>query len=428
MENSPFNRSARTARTPPSTPAPGPAAPSQNDDDMPEVISTPELSNWMSSIEQCLNEVCSIASEGKLNAEQKLRINNLCRKVAHGTSQMAVHYQSVKLRTVQAHSSIQTLKSQLDLSQQLQDLKMSIDQSSKPATDLSQRLQDLKHTIEESSKPALGTSFADMVKKGTNNFIQPTNFSSVVIYPNNKEKSSEETKSLVQKLICPEQMKLHVRGLRKTKNGGVIISTDTKEDIMKLKQSVQLTNSGLTIDEPHKRKPRVVVIGVPSSMQEKDVFTCLYHQNLADKLQNVSLESFLSSIKLSHKSGKKDADTCNYVIEVTASIRKALITKDRVFVNWSSCPVRDFTLVTRCYKCQQYGHAAKSCRDSAYTCGHCGNQGHAIKECPKKSEDPKCATCMHYKKPCGNTTGAADCPAKISAEKRYINSIDYEGA
>ncbi|KAI8433609.1 hypothetical protein MSG28_015628 [Choristoneura fumiferana] len=143
----------------PSTPAPGPAAPSQDDDDMPEVISTPELSNWMSSIEQCLNEVCSIASEGKLNAEQKLRINNLCRKVAHGTSQMAVHYQSVKLRTVQAHSSIQTLKSQLDLSQRLQDLKMSIDQSSKPTTDLSQRL---KHTIEESSKPALGTSFADM--------------------------------------------------------------------------------------------------------------------------------------------------------------------------------------------------------------------------------------------------------------------------
>lgn len=420
MENSPFNRSGRTARSPPPTPvpatapapipapAPSPGPKTQNQgDDVFEVISTPEIQNWMSSIEQCLNEVCCIAAEGKMNTEQKLRINNLCRKVGHGTSQMAVQYQSLKLKTIQAHSSINTLQDQLDLSQRLQDLKVSIDQSAKPAS---------------------GTSFADMVKKGTNNFIQPINVSSVAIYPTDKLKSSEETKSLVQKIICPEQMKLHVRGLRKTKNGGVIISTDTKEDIEKLKQSVQLTNSGLTVDDHLKRKPRVVVIGVPSSMQEKEVFVCLYNQNLADKLPKSNLETFLSSIKLSHKSGKKDAETCNYIIEVSAAIRKALITKDRVFVNWSSCPVRDFTLVTRCYKCQQYGHAAKSCRESTYTCGHCSDIGHSVKECPKKAEEPKCATCSHYKKPNNHSTGATDCPAKIMAEKRYINSIDYEGA
>lgn len=102
--------------------------------------------------------------------------------------------------------------------------------------------------------------------------------------------------------------------------------------------------------------------------------------------------------------------------------------KDRAFINWSSCPVRDFTLVTRCYKCQQYGHAAKSCRETTYICGHCGELGHSIKECTKKEEEPKCATCLHFKKPSNHKTGAADCPAKIMAENRYINSIDYGGA
>lgn len=412
MEGSPFNRSSRTARSPPPTPVPVPApaprpqAPSQGNDAL-ELITTPEIQNWMTTIEQCLHEVCSISAEGKLNMEQKLRISTLCRKVSSGTSQMAVQYQSLKMKAVRAHSTIQALEEKRDLSLRLQDLKVSIG---------------------ESLKPAKETSFADMVKKGTNNFVQPANLSSVVIYPNDKLKTSEETKSLVQSIICPEQMKLHVRGLRKTKNGGVIISTDTKDDIEKLKKSVQLTNSGLTINEPHKRKPRVVIIGVSSSMQEKEVFACLYHQNLADKLQDCSLEKFLTSIKLSHKSGKKDAETCNYIVEVSALIRKALITKDRVFVNWSSCPVRDFTLVTRCYKCQQYGHAAKSCREETYTCGHCGEQGHAIKECTKKTEEPKCATCLHFKKPNNHNTGAADCPAKLIAENRYINSIDYGGA
>ena len=142
----------------------------------------------------------------------------------------------------------------------------------------------------------------------------------------------------------------------------------------------------------------------------------------------MSLEKFLASIKLNHKSGKKDAAPCNYVIEVSASIRKALITSQRVFVNWSSCPVRDFTLVTRCYKCQQYGHAAKSCREDTSTCGHCGVIGHSIKECTKKAEPAKCATCLHFKKPCNHATGDSDCPARKLAEKRYINTIDYEGA
>lgn len=408
MDGSPFNRSALTQRSPPSTPSPAPPPPAQQEEDLPEMLPTSEIQNWMTSIQQCLNEVCTISSEGKLNSDQKLRINSLCRKVGHGTSQMAVQYQSLKQKTIQAHITLQALKEKHDLSQ---------------------RLQDLKQCIEESSKPATGTvSFADVVRNSPNNFVQPSNLSSIAIYPTDKLKSSEETKTLVQQIIRPEKMKLHVRGLRKTKNGGVIISTDCKGDIEKLKQSTQLTTSGLTVDEPQKRKPRIVVVGVPSSMQETEVFNCLFQQNLADMHQGMTLELFLSSTKLSHKSGKKDAETCNYVLEVSAHIRKALIAKERVFINWSSCPVRDFTLVTRCFKCQQYGHAAKSCREVANICGHCGEVGHAIKECTKKAELPRCATCLHFKKPCNHKTGESDCPARKSAEKRYINSVDYEGA
>lgn len=414
--NSPFCRSSRVERSPPHTPTTPSAAPRQPPDapqsSRPaavcgDLIATSELQNWMTGIDQCLNEICAITETGKLNSEQKLKVSTLCRRVGHGTSQMVTLYQSVKSRAMTLNIENQALKEKMDLSE---------------------RLQSLTKSIDETSKPSLGnSSFADMVKRG-NNFIKPINISSVAIYPQDNLKSSEETKTLVQKIISPEEMKLQVRGLRKTKNGGVIISTETRGDIEKLKQSVQLTNSGLLVDEPQKRKPRVVIIGVPSSMQEKDVFICLYKQNIAESLPELTLDKYLSSIKLSHKSGKKDIETCNYVIEVPAAIRKALITKERVFVNWSSCPVRDFTLVTRCYKCQQYGHAAKSCREASNICGHCCSQGHTVKECTKKTEEPKCATCLHFKKPGNHVTGSADCPAKIAAEKRYINSIDYEGA
>ncbi|XP_047985274.1 uncharacterized protein LOC125234953 [Leguminivora glycinivorella] len=88
----------------------------------------------------------------------------------------------------------------------------------------------------------------------------------------------------------------------------------------------------------------------------------------------------------------------------------------------------DFTLVTRCFKCQLYNHAAKTCKMDCNICGHCGEAGHTIKECPKKDAPPKCATCSHFRKPSDHQTGDPDCPARQMAEKRFINSIDYEGA
>lgn len=405
MDASPFTRSGLIRRSPPPTPD---QRNTQESVRPIETVSTSDIQTWMSSIESCLNEVCSIASEGKLNSEQKLRINNLCRKVGHGTSQMAVLYQALKQKAIVADVSIQTLNEKQELTERLSEIK-----------------QTIQETFEKSQET---NSFADIVKKSKNHFLRPNNFSSVAIYPNDKMKTSDETKTLVQKIICPEEMKLHVRGLRKTKNGGVIISTEKKDDIEKLKQSLHSSTSGLTVGEHTKRRPRITIIGVKSSLAENEVYKCMYEQNLTEKMPSLTRESFSSSIKLSHKSGKKDAETCNYVLEVTANIFKVLIAQERVYINWSSCPVREFTLVTRCFNCQQYGHAAKTCKEAKPTCGHCGELGHQITDCTKKSESPKCASCMRFKKQSSHKTGDTDCPAKKNAEQRYINSIDYEGA
>nr|XP_049706814.1 uncharacterized protein LOC126056783 [Helicoverpa armigera] len=372
-----------------------------------EVFSTPEIQSWMSSIEQCLNEVSITVSEGKMNSEQKLRVTSLCRKVGYGVSQMAVQYQSLKHKALQNYATLQTLKENQDLASSLTEIK--------------QELQDtlIKHKPES-------TSFADMVK-GTKSLIRPHAISSVAIYPSDHTKTSEETKNLVQKIVCPEEMKLKVRGLRKTRNGGVIISTETKDDMLKVKETVERSTSALTVDEPQKRKPRIIIIGVPTDMAEKEVFKSIYDQNIVDKLPTLTKDTFLTSIKLSHKSGKRDADSCNYIVEVPASIRKVLVNQNRLYINWTSCPVHDYTLVTRCFKCQQYGHASKTCKSATSTCGHCGGEGHATQECSSKEEPPKCATCKRYKKPYNHKTGDSECPARKAAEYRYINSVDYKG-
>lgn len=409
---SPFGRSQLLQRSPPPTPTqplppndPKPPAPTEND--LPtKIISTPEIQSWLVSIDTILNEVCTIVGDGKMNSDQKLRVSTLCRKVQSGTSQMAVLYQSLKAKTVQAHTTIQHLQDQQNVENSL---------------------QQFRELVETKLSPPENTSYAGMVKKGTD-IVRPANLRSVAIYPSDKTQTSDDTKSLVQKIISPEQLKLHVRGLKKVKNGGVLISTENKGDIEKLKNSEKLASSGLKIEEPSKRRPRIAVIGVPVALTEKEVFECIYEQNLSDKLPNLTCESFLECIKLSHKSGKRDLSTCNYILEVPASIRQVIINQSRIFINWTSCPVRDFTIVTRCFNCQQFGHAAKFCRETSPTCNHCGESGHSFKECSSKSSTPLCATCKRFKRKCDHPTGDVSCPARKHAEMNYINSIDYEGA
>ncbi|PZC73311.1 hypothetical protein B5X24_HaOG209701 [Helicoverpa armigera] len=409
---SPFGRSQLLRRSPPPMPSPSeqhrlkdPEPPASTEPEL-ELVTTPEIQNWLSSVDATLSEICGIVAEGKMNSDQKLRVTNLCRKITNGTSHMAVLYQSLKQKTIQAHVVIQQLRGQQDIANSLQELKKAV----------------------EAERKSECTSYANMVKKGEDKFVRPANLSSLAIYPNDKTQTSDHTKTLVQKIISPEELKLRVRGVKKIRNGGVIISADSKGDIEKLKTSEKLVSSGLKVEEPSKRRPRIAVVGVPVALTESEVMECIYEQNLSDKLPNTTRASFLKDARLSHKSGKKDRPTCNYIIEVSASIRKLLINQGRIFINWTSCPVRDFTIVTRCFNCQQFGHAAKFCRETSPTCNHCGETGHSFKECNNKSSPNQCATCKRFKRKCDHPTGDVNCPARKFAEDNYIHTIDYEGA
>lgn len=159
--SSPFGRSQLLRRSPPPTPTgpltpsdPNPPAPAENELPI-EVISTPEIQKWIGSIDTILNEVCTIVGEGKMNSDQKLRVSTLCRKVSSGTSQMAVLYQSLKSKTIQAHTTIQHLQVQQNVVNSLQQFREIVETKLNP--------------------PQANTSYAGMVKKGADNFVRPAN-------------------------------------------------------------------------------------------------------------------------------------------------------------------------------------------------------------------------------------------------------------
>lgn len=113
----------------------------------------------------------------KLNAEQKMKISSLCQKVGHTTSQMAVLYQSLKEKALQASDNIKNL-------------------------------QDKSKLLERKS---FKTCIADLIKKGLILFCAKKNLRGMAVYHNDTLKFNYENKHLVQKLINFQQINLGVR-------------------------------------------------------------------------------------------------------------------------------------------------------------------------------------------------------------------------
>ena len=64
---------------------------------------------------------------------------------------------------------------------------------------------------------------------------------------------------------------------------------------------------------------------------------------------------------------------------------------DHVTVGWTRLPVREYIpRPRRCFKCQRWGHSAKSCRSNDNICVNCGEQGHEA-PCLK---GPHCSNCQ----------------------------------
>lgn len=103
----PFGRSQLIQRSPPPTPIQSCSDPLPMDTQLPSgILTTSEIQKWLRNVESVLNEICSLVSKSKMNSEQKLRVQNLCRKATGGMSQMAILYQSLKQKTMQAYTTV----------------------------------------------------------------------------------------------------------------------------------------------------------------------------------------------------------------------------------------------------------------------------------------------------------------------------------
>ena len=240
--------------------------------------------------------------------------------------------------------------------------------------------------------------------------------------------TGEELKAKVLSIINPRTEKMKIKGVRKTRDGGLVLEMATQSDIDKIMDHDALRKEGIKATIAGASNPKLVIFDAPRNLTEDELVETIYNQN-EDLLDQVTKEEFTNNFKPRFRIGKRLVESTNWVVEVSPKIRTILRDSDkiRLYIEWRACKIQDFRGVSRCFNCQCYGHVAKFCREKEKTCTFCANSGHMAIDCPeqKAGKPPKCPTCKRAKKKADHLASDKACPAYKAALERVISRTDY---
>lgn len=240
-------------------------------------------------------------------------------------------------------------------------------------------------------------------------------------------KESSEVEATMKRLVRPSEIGLKVKRLISIRNG-VIVEAENEEGAESLVRQEALRHAGLKVERPAKKKPLIMVYDIRADLSEEEIKEEVYNKNMLES--QIVEEEFKEEFQVKHryKDRKSEGKWNNILIECTVRVRNWLRAKERIFIEWNSCRVKDYNDVPRCYNCQKYGHVAKYCKSETPSCSQCAGE-HSFKECPDKNkENVCCVNCKRDGRPdFKHEVRWKKCPFYEKAMKRYNEKIDYGG-
>lgn len=416
-----FARSGKTPRTPPG------AQPARKEQTTKRTLSSPEdctqtrerKTRRMSNSSSDTNESINQSDLRPDFSDKRGNFIRGCNAIVE-LKQLAVNAKkSIKTFTLKKCDKLHDIVEELEEVLNIMQEEIIRNDSERESKKILRKLTELENYIkapkQESYAQITARQQSPRTVQGGNQTMGKTK--TLLIYPKEEtQQTSEETKTVILGRVNPRRQNLKVHRISRIRNGGVAIEVDNEAQAQTIRNSLKDT---VNIKETVKKAPKAILFNIPKEYNEDELIQDLINQNLQEN-EDLKVED----IKVCFKLGARDANQYNLVLELPPTIHAKLISKRRIFLGWNSTGIANFISVTRCFRCQKYGHISKACNAPVEICGHCAGQGHDRRNCPLTRLDPACANCPKNKNK--HSVHSKECPIYIREKQRNIANTAYE--
>lgn len=238
-----------------------------------------------------------------------------------------------------------------------------------------------------------------------------------------KEGEGSTTKEEIMKQIESGEVENGFTEVRNRRGGKVMLITSSVDKHRKLVENANKPGSTITT-QPAQGTRTLKIMGVEGGLSKLELAKTIVKENAGifgrtDEADATRAVQVISSVIT--PGGMNEDWVVRIGIGEANKIREA---GDRINVDLRSVKVRDWAVVTRCFRCSEFGHRAIHCRKEP-CCQRCGG-GHAVGDC--RAAVPECPNCKKEGRPAARHSAAASsCQAHQQAlqRERRKNSFLY---
>ncbi|XP_052758288.1 uncharacterized protein LOC128202344 [Galleria mellonella] len=192
----------------------------------------------------------------------------------------------------------------------------------------------------------------------------------------------------------------------------------------------------LQAESVKKSLPLIILKGIHKDLPSTELIDTLLDQNPSVKEAATSE----TDAQLSFLKNNRNPVLYNAVLRVTSAIWRAIMTLERVNLDFQRVRVDNFSPFRQCFNCLKFGHTRAKCDAKDVCCSHCAG-AHAINVCPVRNDNSKicCVNCNAYnqntraKVSTSHSATSSSCPRILAVRAQHelmqsFNSGNYDAA